>query len=1114
MACQTLNFLCRNRCCAITAIFCVGLALFAPPVAAQDVESWPVYIIPGSPQVTHLYSDGSELVVDTSEVWTVTALQVPGVSVDDLQQYSEMHQALLKDGPVTVVDRGGRDRSFNIVFNADSSVPSDAITALGIAEAYLEEQFSDNITVTLSISFQNLGSGGIIGAASTQYVNGVAYSTCRSGLQNGADANDVIEAWLPTGSYVPVRWNASNTSVSSEYQIDVTRAAYNATIGTVTGTSGSISFNTQMSFDYNPANGCSSGQISFVDVVNHEVGHTLGFTSSTDYGMRPKILDLYRFQRTDGSNDYNPDSYAEFQTTPRLIDYNNPDDQHISDIIDAEYRMSDGDPWQGSHFREQSSPWIGLMDPAFSYGETHYPDYFSDADKAMFDAIGYDYPACVVGTWVSQPEASQSACPGETVELSVSISSSNNLGYQWRRGSSDVVDDGAHYFGATTDTLSIVDITSDYADDEYYCEVTNLDEGCSEDSELAEVIVLNGVQITSSPEDQTIETGDVLQLSVSGSGDNPLAYQWRKDEVDLDNGDGVVGANTAYLLITGMQVEDSGEYDCVVSNICGGVASDSATVVVNPPHFGACCYMGGCYEDLLPEDCTGGGGTYQGDGTDCDPNPCPQLTGACCYADGSCLIQTEADCTGAGGAYEGDDMVCDPNPCPQPEGACCYADGSCLVQTEDDCTGAGGAYEGDDTVCDPNPCPQPEGACCYADGSCLIQTEADCIGAGGAYEGDDTVCDPNPCPQPEGACCYADGSCLIQTEADCIGAGGAYEGDDTVCDPNPCPQPEGACCYADGSCLIQTEADCIGAGGAYEGDDTVCDPNPCPQPEGACCYADGSCLIQTEGDCIGAGGAYEGDDTVCDPNPCPQPEGACCYADGSCLIQTEADCIGAGGAYEGDDTVCDPNPCPQPEGACCYADGSCLIQTEADCIGAGGAYEGDDTVCDPNPCPQPEGACCYADGSCLIQTEADCIGAGGAYEGDDTVCDPNPCPQPVTGACCHADYTCEVLTADDCAAAGGTYLGDETVCTDDNGNGLGDECECHGDANCDGIINFNDIDYFVAALVAEANWEAMFAGTPPCDFLHNDTNWDGNVNFNDIDPFVDALVSGICIEKP
>jgi hypothetical protein len=51
--------------------------------------------------------------------------------------------------------------------------------------------------------------------------------------------------------------------------------------------------------------------------------------------------------------------------------------------------MSDGSPYQMSHFREQS-PNIGLMDPAIGYGQTFYPNFFKTSDLTMFDAIGYD----------------------------------------------------------------------------------------------------------------------------------------------------------------------------------------------------------------------------------------------------------------------------------------------------------------------------------------------------------------------------------------------------------------------------------------------------------------------------------------------------------------------------------------------------------------------------------------------------------------------------------------------------------------------------------------------------------------------------------------------------
>lgn len=70
-----------------------------------------------------------------------------------------------------------------------------------------------------------------------------------------------------------------------------------------------------------------------------------------------------------------------------------------------------------------------------------------------------------------------------------------------------------------------------------------------------------------------------------------------------------------------------------------------------------------------------------------------------------------------------------------------------------------------------------------------------------------------------------------------------------------------------------------------------------------------------------------------------------------------------------------------------------------------------------------------------------------------------------------------------------------------------------GDANCDGAVNFFDIDPFVVALTASndpATWQAWLEANgygSTCSFLNNDTNGDGSVDFFDIDAFV-ALLAG------
>lgn len=62
----------------------------------------------------------------------------------------------------------------------------------------------------------------------------------------------------------------------------------------------------------------------------------------------------------------------------------------------------------------------------------------------------------------------------------------------------------------------------------------------------------------------------------------------------------------------------------------------------------------------------------------------------------------------------------------------------------------------------------------------------------------------------------------------------------------------------------------------------------------------------------------------------------------------------------------------------------------------------------------------------------------------------------------------------------------------------------HGDLNCDGYVNFGDIDPFVMALNGHNTYAAHF---PDCNWHHGDCNQDGHVNFRDIDAFV-AILNG------
>ena len=134
------------------------------------------------------------------------------------------------------------------------------------------------------------------------------------------------------------------------------------------------------------------------------------------------------------------------------------------------------------------------------------------------------------------------------------------------------------------------------------------------------------------------------------------------------------------------------------------------------------------------------------------------------------------------------------------------------------------------------------------------------------------------------------------------------------------------------------------------------------------------------------------------------------------------------------------------------------------------------------------GACCDdCGGACIdVSNEFYCAGVGGRFVQNVFLCANivPPCGDGL-GACCHDDGTAtEDMKCCDCQPCG-------TPC-------------CIGDMNCDGFINFADINPFVAYLSAYAAWQAQFPDCSPCN---GDINCDGIYpDFGDINPFVALIV--------
>ena len=162
----------------------------------------------------------------------------------------------------------------------------------------------------------------------------------------------------------------------------------------------------------------------------------------------------------------------------------------------------------------------------------------------------------------------------------------------------------------------------------------------------------------------------------------------------------------------------------------GGVCSPNPC----PQPTGACCFGSTC-QQLDSANCSGFGGTFIGNGVACGPSgSCP--LGACCLPDGSCVAgQSQPACVSIG-TFQGVGSTCTPNNCPQPTGACCnVTTGFCGSLTQATCSGIGGVWQGPLTLCTPNPC-QQSGACCNGT-ACTVGSQASCTGQ---FQGNNSAC--------------------------------------------------------------------------------------------------------------------------------------------------------------------------------------------------------------------------------------------------------------------------------------------------------------------------------------------------------------------------------------
>lgn len=166
----------------------------------------------------------------------------------------------------------------------------------------------------------------------------------------------------------------------------------------------------------------------------------------------------------------------------------------------------------------------------------------------------------------TQP-VTQSVVDGSSVTFSVIATGTGSLSYQWQKA-------GTAISGAITNTYTIAVVTTGDAGD--YTVVVSNTAGPVTSSVATLTVTAVAPSITAQPASQSVVVGSSVSLSVTATGTAPLTYQWKKD------GSVISGAIAATYTIAAVGSGDAGDYTVVVGNSASSVASNVATLAVNP----------------------------------------------------------------------------------------------------------------------------------------------------------------------------------------------------------------------------------------------------------------------------------------------------------------------------------------------------------------------------------------------------------------------------------------------------------------------------------------------------------------------------------------------------
>ncbi len=162
---------------------------------------------------------------------------------------------------------------------------------------------------------------------------------------------------------------------------------------------------------------------------------------------------------------------------------------------------------------------------------------------------------------------------GQSVQFAITVTGTGPFNYQWQRN-------GQNIQLATGPSFTLGNVQVADAGD-YRVMVGNASGTVtSQVAKLSVNVVAVAPTITGHPRSATVAEGAAVQFTVAVAGTTPIAYQWRKDNADIQ------GAIDSTLSIAHASVADAGNYVVIIRNSAGQVASVPAILTVNAAPIG------------------------------------------------------------------------------------------------------------------------------------------------------------------------------------------------------------------------------------------------------------------------------------------------------------------------------------------------------------------------------------------------------------------------------------------------------------------------------------------------------------------------------------------------